>query len=107
MRAAAIARRDCRSNSWDPIQTMDDFGDSVTSVVVHGCEIVAGSVDGTVRTFDKEVQKLVMQRMQEICDGMGPAYGVEAKLDYEVWYPATISASASPFKTAVQYWPSV
>jgi mitogen-activated protein kinase organizer 1 len=31
---------------------MDDFGDSVTSVVVHGCEIVAASVDGTVRTFD-------------------------------------------------------
>jgi hippurate hydrolase len=32
--------------------------------------------------------------MQEICDGMGPAYGVEAKLDYEVWYPATINDAA-------------
>ena len=43
---------DCRSNSWDPIQSMDPFSDSVTSVRVKGTDIIAGSVDGTVRTFD-------------------------------------------------------
>lgn len=31
---------------------IDTFGDSVTSVVLTKTEIVAGCVDGTVRTFD-------------------------------------------------------
>ena len=56
---------DCRSNSWDPIQTMEDFGDSVTSVAVHGTSIVASSVDGTVRTFDIRRGELVTDRLHQ------------------------------------------
>lgn len=33
-------------------QVIDTFSDSVMSVVLTKTEIVAGSVDGTVRTFD-------------------------------------------------------
>ncbi|GAX77764.1 hypothetical protein CEUSTIGMA_g5207.t1 [Chlamydomonas eustigma] len=43
---------DCKSRSIDPIQVMKVFQDSVTSVAVHTHDIVAGSVDGTVRRFD-------------------------------------------------------
>eukprot|EP00877_Chromochloris_zofingiensis_P007605 jgi/Chrzof1/3098/Cz12g11190.t1 len=43
---------DCRSRSQDPIQTMCAFKDDVMSVTVQGAEIIAGSVDGTVRRFD-------------------------------------------------------
>ena len=43
---------DCKSRSIDPIQTMRSFSDSVTSVSVHESDIVAGSVDGTIRRFD-------------------------------------------------------
>ncbi|GJN21271.1 hypothetical protein PR202_gb08735 [Eleusine coracana subsp. coracana] len=43
---------DCRSQSSDPIQTIDTFQDSVMSVILTKTEIIAGSVDGTVRTFD-------------------------------------------------------
>jgi len=43
---------DCRSQSSDPIQTIDTFQDSVMSVNLTKTEIIAGSVDGTVRTFD-------------------------------------------------------
>mmetsp|Transcript_6441 Transcript_6441/g.15082 ORF Transcript_6441/g.15082 Transcript_6441/m.15082 type:complete len:298 (-) Transcript_6441:314-1207(-) len=43
---------DCRSRSFDPIQTMAHFKDSVTSIAVRGHEICAGSVDGYIRTFD-------------------------------------------------------
>jgi mitogen-activated protein kinase organizer 1 len=43
---------DCRSQSSDPIQTIDTFQDSVMSVNLTNTEIIAGSVDGTIRTFD-------------------------------------------------------
>jgi len=48
-------------------------------------------INGTVRTFDREVQKLVMDRMQAIADGQAAAFGVEVELDYEIGYPATIN----------------
>lgn len=48
-------------------------------------------INGTVRTFDPDVQKMVIKRMQEIVDGQAASYGVEAKLDYERGYPATIN----------------
>ncbi|SHG69504.1 hippurate hydrolase [Cognatiyoonia sediminum] len=48
-------------------------------------------INGTVRTFDPEVQKLVMDRMQAIADGQAAAFGVEVELDYEIGYPATIN----------------
>ncbi|NRB20674.1 MAG: amidohydrolase [Rhodobacteraceae bacterium] len=48
-------------------------------------------INGTVRTFDPEVQAMVMRRMQEIVDGQAASYGVEAKLGYEIGYPATIN----------------
>ncbi|GJV64899.1 WD repeat domain-containing protein 83, partial [Tanacetum coccineum] len=43
---------DCRSHSTEPIQIIDTFMDSVMSVCLTKTEIIAGSVDGTVRTFD-------------------------------------------------------
>ena len=51
-------------------------------------------INGTIRTFDPEVQKMVMRRMQEIVDGQAASYGVSAELDYEVGYPATINDEA-------------
>ena len=45
---------DLRSNARDPIQTLNDFKDSVTSVTLTGDagKIVAASIDGRLRTFD-------------------------------------------------------
>jgi hippurate hydrolase len=48
-------------------------------------------INGTVRTFDKDVQAMVMRRMKEIVAGQAASFGVEAELDYEVGYPATIN----------------
>ncbi len=53
-------------------------------------------VNGTVRTFDKEVQAMVLQRMQAIVEGHAASYGVEAELDYEYGYPPTVN---DPVKT--------
>lgn len=43
---------DMRSASRTPIQTMDDFKDSVTSLAVSRDCVLAGSVDGSLRTYD-------------------------------------------------------
>ncbi|MEQ6203495.1 M20 aminoacylase family protein [Sulfitobacter sp. HNIBRBA2951] len=48
-------------------------------------------VNGTVRTFDKDTQSLIHKRLKEIVAGQAAAYGVEAELDYEVGYPATVN----------------
>lgn len=43
---------DCRSHSTEPIQIIDSFSDTVMSLCLTKTEIIGGSVDGTVRTFD-------------------------------------------------------
>lgn len=73
---------------------LDDLVISVTQIHTGSAENIipeTAYINGTVRTFDPEVQKMVRARMQEIVSGMGPAYGVVAELNYEVWYPATVN----------------
>lgn len=48
-------------------------------------------INGTVRTFDKAVQAMVMRRLDEIVAGQAASFGVSAVLDYEIGYPATIN----------------
>ncbi|KAI1468533.1 WD40 repeat-like protein [Daldinia caldariorum] len=43
---------DVKSNSLKPVQVLAEARDSVSAVAVRGPEIVAGSVDGRVRTYD-------------------------------------------------------
>lgn len=49
-------------------------------------------INGTVRTFDKETQDIIHRRLKEIVAGQAASYGVEAELDYETGYPATLNA---------------
>ena len=48
-------------------------------------------INGTVRTFDKKVKKMVQRRMSEIVLGHSNSFGVEATLRYEEGYPPTIN----------------
>ncbi len=71
------------------------------ALVISVTQIHTGSADnilpekaylnGTVRTFDKRVQAMVIKRMQQIVDGQAAAFGVKAELDYQYGYPATIN----------------
>ncbi len=85
---------------------------ALEDLVVSVTQIHTGTVDnvipdtayinGTVRTFDPAVQEMVIRRMQEIVDGQAASYGVEARLDYERGYPATINdADKSAFAVEV------
>ncbi|OUS37547.1 amidohydrolase [Rhodobacterales bacterium 56_14_T64] len=85
---------------------------ALEELVVSVTQIHTGTVDnvipdtayinGTVRTFDPAVQEMVIRRMQEIVDGQAASYGVEARLEYERGYPATINdADKSAFAVEV------
>ncbi|QYX58344.1 amidohydrolase [Roseovarius sp. SCSIO 43702] len=52
-------------------------------------------VNGTIRTFDRDVQEMVHRRLQEIVAGQAASYGVEATLRIEVGYPATVNDAAA------------
>lgn len=80
---------------------------ALKDLVVSVTQIHTGSADniipetawinGTVRTFARDVQQMVMTRMAAIVQGQAQAYGVEARLDYQVYYPATVN---DPDRTA-------
>ena len=70
-------------------------------LVVSITQIHAGNVDnvipdtaymnGTIRTFDPEVQAMVRRRMEAIVAGHAASFEVEAEFDYVVGYPATVN----------------
>lgn len=47
---------------------------------------------GTVRTFSEAVQNKIMQRMQQICDGVAVSFEMQIELDYQKKFPATINS---------------
>jgi mitogen-activated protein kinase organizer 1 len=50
---------DTKSNSARPVQVLTDARDAVSAVVVRDAEIVAGSVDGRVRSYDVRMGRAV------------------------------------------------
>ncbi len=52
-------------------------------------------INGTVRTFDKEVQAMVIRRMQAIVDGHAASFDLRAELNFEFGYPPTVNDPAS------------
>ncbi len=72
-------------------------------LVVSVTQIHTGTVDnvipqtaylnGTVRTFAKDVQAMVKRRLREIVDGQAASFGVTVDYQYEEGYPATINTT--------------
>lgn len=48
-------------------------------------------LNGTVRSFDPAIQARIRTRMEQIVTGCAATFGVEARLDYHVDYPATVN----------------
>lgn len=74
--------------------TGEDLVISVTQIHTGSADNVIPEtawINGTVRTFDRDVQKMVMRRMEEIAKGQAASYGVSADLVYDVGYPATVN----------------
>lgn len=74
---------------------------ALNDLVVSVTQIHTGTVDnvipetayinGTVRTFDKDVQAMVVRRMEQIVAGQAASYDVAAELVYEKGFPATVN----------------
>ena len=76
---------------------LDDLVISVTQIHTGTTDNVIPDIayiNGTVRTFDKAVQQMVIDRMQAICEGQAAAYDVEISLDFELGYPPTVNHEA-------------
>ena len=75
--------------------------DTLGSLVLSVTQVHAGTADnvipetayinGTIRTFDKEVQAMVVRRMEEVVAGQAAAYGCTAQLEIEFGYPPTVN----------------
>ena len=86
-------------------QGLDDLVISVTQIHTGTIDNVipdTAYLNGTVRTFDTGIQKMVIDRMQAICDGVAQAYEVEVDFEFEKGYPPTINhADKAAFATEV------
>ncbi len=65
------------------------------------------ALSGTIRTFSPKIRQLVLERFQQICDGVGQVYGCQVESQVEMLTPAVyndrtitkrIYATASSFK---------
>jgi hippurate hydrolase len=75
--------------------------DPMKQLVVSVTQVHAGSainvtppdalVTGTVRSFDTDLQNLARRRIEEIVEGTAAAFGLEADVEYQVGYPATVN----------------
>ncbi|QUJ77548.1 amidohydrolase [Sulfitobacter albidus] len=84
------------------IQTISSRNlDPEQQLVISTTQIHTGTIDnvipdtayinGTVRTFSKEVQAMVMRRMQQIATNVAAGYDLEAELVYDMGYPPTVN----------------
>lgn len=48
-------------------------------------------INGTIRTFDKDVQSMVHKRVAEIAEGQAASFGVAVETKIDVGYPATVN----------------
>lgn len=78
---------DMRAANRDPIQTMSDFKDSVTSLARTDSTIIAGSVDGHVRSYD-------LRKGQLQSDSMGfPVTSVRVSNDQNCYLAACLDST--------------
>lgn len=76
---------------------LDDLVVSVTQIHSGTADNIVPEtawINGTVRTFRREVQEMVRRRLGEIVAGQAAAYGVSAEMDFEIGYPATVNDAA-------------
>ncbi len=78
--------------------------DPEKQLVISTTQIHTGTIDnvipgtayinGTVRTFDKEVQAMVVRRMGQIVEHVAAGYDLTAVLEFEYGYPPTVNHPA-------------
>ncbi len=73
---------------------LNDLVVSVTQIHTGSAENIVPEeayINGTIRSFARDVQRMVWTRLEAIVAGQAAAYGVEASLRIDEGYPATIN----------------
>ena len=82
------------SRSVDPNQTAVVSAGCISCGNEKGSSVVqkTATIVGTTRSFEKEVQDIIIQRMQQIVDGTALSNDMKGKLEYTKLYPAIFNS---------------
>ena len=82
------------SRRVDPNQTPVVSAGSISCGNEKGSSVVqqTATIVGTTRSFEKEVQDIIIQRMQQIVDGTALSNDMKGKLEYTKLYPAMFNS---------------
>ena len=82
------------SRSVDPNQTAVASAGCISCGNEKGSSVVqkTATIVGTTRSFEKEVQDIIIQRMQQIVDGTALSNDMKGKLEYTKLYPAMFNS---------------
>ena len=82
------------SRSVDPNQTAVVSAGCISCGTEKGSSVVqkTATIVGTTRSFEKEVQDIIIQRMQQIVDGTALSNDMKGKLEYTKLYPAMFNS---------------
>lgn len=82
------------SRNVDPNQTAVVSAGCISCGNEKGSSVVqkTSTIVGTTRSFEKEVQDIIIQRMQQIVDGTALANDMKGKLEYTKLYPAMFNS---------------
>ena len=82
------------SRSVDPNQTAVVSAGFISCGNEKGSSVVqkTATIVGTTRSFEKEVQDIIIQRMQQIVDGTALSNDMKGKLEYTKLYPAMFNS---------------
>lgn len=82
------------SRSVDPNQTAVVSAGCISCGNEKGSSVVqkTATLVGTTRSFEKEVQDIIIQRMQQIVDGTALSNDMKGKLEYTKLYPAMFNS---------------
>ena len=82
------------SRSVDPNQTAVVSAGCISCGHEKGSSVVqkTATIVGTTRSFEKEVQDIIIQRMQQIVDGTALSNDMKGKLEYTKLYPAMFNS---------------
>ena len=80
--------------SVDPNQTAVVSAGCISCGNEKGSSVVqkTATIVGTTRSFEKEVQDIIIQRMQQIVDGTALSNDMQGKLEYTKLYPAMFNS---------------
>lgn len=82
------------SRTVDPNQTAVVSAGCISCGNEKGSSVVqkTATIVGTTRSFEKEVQDIIIQRMQQIVDGTALSNDMKGKLEYTKLYPAMFNS---------------